>query len=67
MNLATPPTMTNEPNKPSQAQRLAAVLVRCREGLAMSRKQAEEALHRVAEVEAALDKLAAMAAAGSKA
>ena len=53
MNLATPPTMTNEPNKPSQAQRLAAVLVRCREGLAMSRKQAEEALHRVAEVEAA--------------
>lgn len=66
MNLATTPSVETEPNKPSQGQRLSSVLVRCREGLAMSRKQAEAALQRVAEVEAALDKLAAMAAAGGR-
>lgn len=60
-------TMSEQPNKPSQAQKLAAVLVRCREGLATSRRQAEEALQRVAEVEAALNKLAAMVGAGGKA
>jgi hypothetical protein len=60
-------TMTDAPTKPSQAQRLAAVLLKCRAGLAMSRTQTEEALNRITEVEAALGQLAAMADKGGKA
>lgn len=62
-------TETPTPKQSLAAQRLAKVLVRCRDGLAMSRQQAEAALQRVAEVEAALDKLAVMsvtAAAGDR-
>lgn len=67
MNLANT-TMTNEQTeKPSQAQRLAAVLLKCRAGLAFSRTQTEEALNRITEVEAALGQLAAMAEKGAKA
>lgn len=66
MNLATPPTMETEPNKPSPSQRWAAVLLKCRAGLAMSRTQTEAALERIAEVEAALGQLAVMAEKGNK-
>ncbi len=58
---------TEQPDKPSQAEKLSAVLLRCRAGLAFSRTQTEEALNRITEVEAALGQLAAMAAKGAKA
>lgn len=58
---------TEQPGKPSQAEKLAAVLLKCRAGLAFSRTQTEEALNRITEVEAALGQLAAMAAKGAKA
>jgi hypothetical protein len=60
--------MTTETKpKPSQGQQLAAVLVRCRAGLALSRTQAEEALNRIAKVEDTLGQIAAMAEKGAKA
>ena len=44
--VATGSTMsTEQPTKPSQGQQLANVLLKCRAGLALSRTQAEEAVH----------------------
>lgn len=70
MNLATPPTMENTTptkTKQSQAELLARVLRRCMAGIVASRVQTEASLQRLHEVEATLEKLAAMANNGAKA
>lgn len=70
MNLATTPTMENTTptkTKQSQAELLASVLRRCMAGIVASRVQTEASLQRLHEVEATLEKLAAMANNGAKA
>lgn len=69
VNLATTPTMENEtpaPTKKSQAELLASVLRRCMAGIVASRAQTEASLQRLHEVEATLEKLAAMANNGGR-
>ena len=58
---------TEQPTQPSQGERLASLLLKCRAGLAISRTQTEEALNRIAKVEDTLGQIAAMAEKGAKA